>query len=148
MIKSKRILIIEDDPAFSGYLRHCLLGAEMMFVSTLKGALEQLTANRFDLVVADLMLDDWKGDAEAMLTMIGMMAHGAVVAAVTARVTGLPERGCNAAAYKVNLGNIDALLAFLREAEKNAAKKPSFCRPVEALKNFVAMNAEPVMAHA
>lgn len=138
MIKSKLILVIEDDPAFTTYLRHCLLGAELFFVDTLKAAMQQLEANRFDMVIADLMLPDWTGKPEAMLTMIGMMARGAVVAVVTGRVEELPKRGFDAVAYKVNLSNIDSVLAFLRDAERNAAQEPSFTRPVKALENYVA----------
>lgn len=148
-MKSKRILIIEDDENFARYLRACIVGAELFFVETLKGAMEQLEANRFDMVICDLLLPDWEGKPEALLTMVSMRAKGAVIAAISGRVSNLPNRVCNASAHKINLGKIDNVLAFLREAEKDASKQSTLSRPIRALENFVALgqqNAQTVPA--
>ena len=142
-IKSKRILIVEDDPAFVKYLRECLRGAELFIVRTLKDAMVHLESNKFDMVICDLMLPDWDRSPEAMLTMISMRARGAVVAAITGRVTNLPKHGCDAAAHKINVGTVDLMLSFLRDAERCAHSESCFIRPVRALENFVAMG-QPV----
>ncbi len=136
-MKSKRILIIEDDAAFANYLRECLVGAEIFIVESLKDAMVHLEANHFDLIICDLLIPDWTRDPEAMLAYVSMRAKGAVVAAVTGRVKELPHKCCNAAEHKINLGNIDSLLDFIRRAERNARHEPAPSRPVAALQRWM-----------
>lgn len=62
-VKSKRILIIEDDPGFAESLRYLLSydGAQPELADTGFGGLEKLAADQFDLVLLDLNLPDISG---------------------------------------------------------------------------------------
>lgn len=150
-MRSRRILILEDDEAFAFYLRSCLNLAreapEIVFVEKLYDAMEHLETTRFDLVICDIMLPDWSGNPESMLTLISMRAKGAVIAAITGKHIALPTRCCDAAEYKLNLNNQDAVLRFIAEAERNARRAQRVVKPAEALEEWMAQGS-PVHASA
>lgn len=150
-MRSRRILIIEDDTGFSAYLRACLNLAkeapEIITVTTLFDGMEHLETNRFDLVICDIMLPDWDGNPESMLTLVSMRAKGAVVAAITGKNINLPTRCCDAAEYKLNLNNQEAVLRFIADAERNARKDQRAIKPAEALEAWMALGG-PVHASA
>lgn len=144
-MRSKRVLVIEDNDGFTAYLRSCLNLAreapEIVFVTKLYDAMEHLEATRFDLVICDIMLPDWMGNPESMLTLISMRAKGAVIAAITGKNISLPTRCCDAAEYKLNLNNQDAVLRFIAEAERNARRAQRVVKPAEALEEWMAQGS-------
>jgi DNA-binding response OmpR family regulator len=56
-----KILMIEDQPAFSQMMVHLMEGLDIEVVDTLGAAIERLEAQRYDLLMVDLGLPDSQG---------------------------------------------------------------------------------------
>ncbi|HEY1898976.1 MAG TPA: sigma-54 dependent transcriptional regulator [Steroidobacteraceae bacterium] len=116
-------LIVDDDPDVVGWLQEVvrLEGFTSSSARTLKGAREQLSSRRPDVVLTDLRLPDGEGielarelplcDAPELIVVTGYATVDSAVAALRAGATD----------YLVKPAELDRVQAVLRHARKTAA---------------------------
>ena len=132
MNKPRRILILEDDEAFEMWIRQNIAGAEFFVVTTLDAALENLSATRFDVVIADIsLLGKWPNNNIRKLR-IACSRWGAAMAGITGSVFDLPK-GFDAVAYKINLNSQHAIGDLIYSALRAMSSKSLAEQSTEAV---------------
>jgi len=132
----KTILIIENDENVARCIGDMLVGSERITVGTMKAAKEQMAANRFDIIISDMVLPD-SPKPEQTLSMVAMLGGDATKIGISGLIEShrIPE-GFDAVANKVDLLTPGELLSLIMRAEKHARSVPPLERKTRAIEMF------------
>lgn len=139
-MKSKRILIIEDDPVFADWIKGCLPGAEKITVPNCEDAKTHLRANKFDVVILDLSLakkesKDW----------LRLYAPKSALVCITGASETFPE-GFDATEWKINLDRPHLVENLIYEALRKRRNVSPLFRDVEAVESCARL-MRPLWSH-
>lgn len=141
-MKPKRILIIEDDEAFAGWLSQCLPGAEKITVPSCEHAKAHLRAIKFDVVILDLSLA--KNESKDWLRLY---APKSALVCITGASETFPE-GFDATEWKINLNDPNRVETLIYEAMRKRRNVCPMLRDVEAVECCARLMAKLTLRHA
>lgn len=131
----KRILILEDDENVGRMICDMLPGSERIRVTDMKSAKEQMRANEFDIIIADMVLPD--SNPEQTLSMVSMLGGDAAKIGISGvlECADIPE-GFDAVANKLDILTPGELLSLITKAMNHARSVPRLERTTRAIENF------------